>query len=105
MGEYFTDQYSLLHFASGVMAYFFGINFYVWFILHLIFEIVENTKYGVYFINNYLKFWPGGKPKSDNILNSIGDQFYGMLGWIVAYYTDVFGEKFGYYRHIQNYSS
>jgi hypothetical protein len=85
MGIYFTDKYSLLHFASGIIAYYWGISFILWFIIHLLYEYVENTNLGMKIINK-IKMWPGGKEKSDTILNSIGDQFYGLLGWIFTFF-------------------
>ena len=84
MGNLIFDQYTLLHFAVGVVAYFFDINFLLWFIIHTIFEVVENTPYGINFINRYLFFWPGGKPKADSIVNSVGDTLGAMLGWLCA---------------------
>ena len=88
MGLLFADQFSLLHAASGVIAYFWGISFWWWFMLHLIFEYVENTDEGMKVINQTLKIWPGGKGSRDSFINSAGDQFFGMLGWIVAAYLD-----------------
>lgn len=88
MGLLFADQSSLLHAASGVIAYFWGVSFWWWFMLHLIFEYVENTEGGIRFINQRLKIWPGGKDSRDSLLNSVGDQFFGMLGWIIAAYLD-----------------
>ncbi len=84
MGKYFFDQYSILHMASGVLAFFWGLSFKQWFWLHILFEVVENTQYGMNFINNYLTMWPGGKPEADSLLNSVGDQVFGMIGWIIA---------------------
>lgn len=84
MGVYFTDQYSLLHFSSGVIAYFFGINIWAWFLLHLLFEMIENTTTGVKFIDEKIPFWPGGKRAPDSAINSIGDVFYGMVGFLIA---------------------
>jgi hypothetical protein len=88
MGEYFFDQYSILHLASGIVAYFFNINLLLWLIIHILFEVIENTNKGIYIINNYLLFWPGGKPKSDSIINSIGDTVFGIVGWYIAYLFD-----------------
>jgi hypothetical protein len=51
------------------------------------FELIENTPQGIYFINHYIYFWLGGKPKADATINTIGDTIFAMLGWIVAYYT------------------
>ena len=88
MGQRFLDQYSLLHFASGVIAYFFGINWVMWLVLHTLFEILENTAAGMRIINDWLVFWPGGKTTSDSVINSVGDTVAAMVGWYVAYQLD-----------------
>jgi len=88
MGKYFIDQFSILHFSSGVIAYFWGISFLNWIILHTIFEILENTKKGVHFIDTYLKIWPGGKKSSDYLINSIGDTIFAIIGFIISKYLD-----------------
>lgn len=85
MGVLFTDKFSLLHFASGVIIYYWNISFMTWFILHAIYEFVENTRTGMGFINK-VTLWPGGKPAPDTLLNRVGDQFYAMCGWIFAHY-------------------
>ena len=87
MGFDILDEYSLLHMASGIIAFFFDISFTNWFLLHAAFEYLENTPNGVYFIDNYIWFWPGGKLQADSLSNSISDQFFAMLGWILAYYV------------------
>jgi len=93
MGQKFFDQFSLLHFASGVVAYFFGIKFATWVVLHIIFEVVENTEVAMNIITNYLTFWPGGKHSSDSFTNSVGDQVFAMFGWYVAYKLDTYYRK------------
>ena len=98
MGIYLFDQYTYLHFSVGIMAYFFNISLLNWFILHIVFEIIENTHLGMNFINKYIVFWPGGKPKSDTIINSIGDTFGSILGWLSAYYLDQLGQKYNWYN-------
>lgn len=103
MGDKLFDQFTYLHFATGIIAYFFGIKFYVWFILHFIFELVENSKFGMNIINKYMKMWPGGKPKPDNIKNIIGDHIGTSLGWFTAYLLDNLGAKYGWYdSHIKS---
>lgn len=98
MGKNFFDQYSLLHFAVGIIAYFWGISFWSWFFLHLLFEIIENSPIGMKFINNnFLKIWPGGKPRPDAFINSLGDQFFACFGWLTAYYFDYMGDKYEWY--------
>lgn len=85
MGQYAIDQYSFLHFCAGFLANLLGINFWVWFLLHAGFEIIENTQWGIQTINKYFKgVWPGGKDEPDSLLNSMSDQFFASLGWLVA---------------------
>jgi hypothetical protein len=84
MGNNFTDRFSLLHFATGIIAYFFGVPLLFWILLHTTFEILENMPDGVSFLDNYIFFWPGGKKAPDSIINITGDTFYAILGWLVA---------------------
>jgi hypothetical protein len=84
MGLYFTDKFSLLHFAVGIIVYYWNMSFILWFIVHMIFEYIENTKYGMSAINKFV-YWPGGKDHPDSLINSLGDQFYALLGWGSAY--------------------
>ncbi len=89
MGKYFIDKYSLLHFASGVIAYHFGLNITLWLLLNIIFEMLENTPAGMQFIQNHLlTIWPGGKEYSDSIINILGDIVSGVGGWYVCYLID-----------------
>lgn len=101
MGQYLFDQYSMLHFAVGIIAYFWNISLMTTFILHIMFEIIENTQHGMYFINNYMKMWPGGKPNADSFVNSLGDITSAVLGWMCAYYLDRLSTKYGLYQHIK----
>lgn len=87
MGHRFTDAYSLLHFAVGVVVRHWQMSFWVWIALHTVFEWVENTKTGMHIINTYVKAWPGGKPKADTLWNSFGDTVWGAAGWMVADWT------------------
>ena len=101
MGKYFFDQYSYLHFASGIIAYFWNISFKNWILLHTIFEIIENTNLGIYIINNYITFWPGGKNYKDTLINSISDSLFAFIGWLSAYYLDKIGNKFKWFsKHL-----
>lgn len=97
MGKNFFDQYALLHFASGIVAYYWGFNLFWWFVLHSLFEIGENTAQGVLFINKYIPFWPGGKPAPDGVINSLGDTLFAILGWILSYYLDKYSTQKGLY--------
>lgn len=98
MGTLLFDQYTLLHFAVGVLAYFWGISFMQSIIIHTVFELVENTEVGMKFINTYFKgVWPGGKPHADAVINMVGDTIGTALGWLAAYYLDLLGLKMGWY--------
>jgi len=102
MGKLLFDQYTYLHFATGIIIYFWGIKFKNLIYFHILFEFIENTTYGMYFINKYLVFWPGGKPHSDYFINIIGDNIGAILGWLSAYYLDNLGEKLNWYKkHIK----
>ena len=108
MGYLFADQYSLLHFASGIILYFWSITFINSVLLHIAFEYIENTKYGMHFINTYFNkgfwHWPGGKPIADKPINSfLGDNIFFALGWLASYYLDNIGQNLGWYEaHIKS---
>lgn len=100
MGNKFLDQYTYLHFATGIVAYFFGISIKNWIIIHILFEIIENTKFGMKMINMF-PYWPGGKKYSDTLNNMIGDTIGSILGWYSAKLLDELGNKYGLYsKHI-----
>lgn len=88
MGSSAIDQYSLLHFAVGIVAYFWGISWQLLLLLHILFELVENTREGMYFITTYIPFWPGGKPKADSLVNMISDNTFSLLGWALSRFAD-----------------
>jgi hypothetical protein len=99
MGTELVDQYSLLHFAVGIVAYFFKIEFKYWILLNLLFEYLENTETGMNFINNtFNKIWPGSKEFHDSLSNSITDILFALLGWIIAYYIDNLGKKYNWHH-------
>ena len=95
MGVYFLDQYSLLHFATGILAYFWGLRLAFYILLHILFELIENTPQGIAIINKYMFFWPGGKNYPDTVVNSLGDILSGAAGWLIACYLDKYGSKWG----------
>jgi hypothetical protein len=89
MGLGFFDQYSLLHFAVGVVAYFWSISLFTTTLIHILFEFIENTAIGMNFINTYfIAWWPGGKTHPDNLLNRTSDTIFTGLGWIASYALD-----------------
>ena len=84
MGDSIFDKYSALHFGSGVAANKVGIPFGWWLFLHLMFEYAENSQQGMNFINTNLTWWPGGKPRPDDLINVVGDNISAVIGWCVA---------------------
>lgn len=104
MGYQLLDQYSLLHFAVGIVLYFWNINFFLAFAGHLAFEYLENTSTGIKFINKYIIdpgyfSWPGGKHEADAIINRVGDNLSFVVGWLLAAYLDVTGTQNHWYEH------
>jgi hypothetical protein len=89
MGIFFTDKFSLLHLATGIVVYYWSMSFILWFSIHVLFEIIENTTWGMSLINR-ITLWPGGKNEADSILNQIGDQFYASLGWLIAHTVSLY---------------
>ena len=103
MGYRLLDQYSLLHFATGIVLYFWNIPFVAALAGHMLFEFVENTKAGMNFINTYFIHpgyfsWPGGKNQADSALNQFGDNLTFAVGWLIAAYVDVTGMKRGWFE-------
>ena len=78
------DQYSLLHAATGVIAYFWNIELRTFVLLHILFELFENTNFGIRMINSF-PLWPGGKAGPDSFSNSmIGDNISAIAGFLLA---------------------
>jgi hypothetical protein len=98
MGKYLIDQFTYLHFAAGIVGYFWSISLNNWIILNIIFELLENSDFGMNIINT-IPYWPGSKPKADSSINIVGDIGSVILGWLSAYYIDKLGIKYGFYDY------
>ena len=78
----------------GVVAYFWSMSLVVLIVVHSIVEYVENTQWGMNIINTYLiRYWPGGKPCPDTLLNQTSDIVCSVIGWMIAYYLDMYVTK------------
>ena len=100
MGIFLFDQYSLLHMATGIIAYFWGIKLKYYILLHIAYEYLENTQLGMSWINQ-VTFFPGGKNYPDSLINSSGDIISGILGWLIAKWLDDYGSRKGWFsRHL-----
>ena len=87
MGYRFADQFSILHCATGVIAYFWRVPLVTAVLLHIAFELVENTQQGMSMINK-VTVWPGGKRNADSPINMMGDTIFFAMGWIIAQQLD-----------------
>jgi hypothetical protein len=93
MGLYFYDQYSLLHFSVGVVMYFWRFSLWSSFVIHTIFELFENTQFGMNFITYHFTLWPGGKTFADSHLNMLGDTIFFLAGFLSAQFLDEYFNK------------
>ena len=83
MGRVLFDRFTFLHALSGAVANRIGLKLAEWFVIHTVFELIENSRVGMAAIN-HLYYWPGGKPEPDTVTNMIGDTFGAVLGWLIA---------------------
>jgi hypothetical protein len=102
MGHQLLDQYSLLHFAVGVISYFWNVPFWLALFVHTVFEWAENTVFGVWAINHYIIepgwfSWPGGKHRPDALVNIVGDTAAFTAGWGSAAWLDIEGMRRRWY--------
>lgn len=98
MGQQIFDQYSLLHGAVGVIAFFWNVNFLLGLALHALFEYIENTPFGMNIINKYfvgdVSFtWPGAKVEADSVANIWGDNISYIVGYLLAHLLDILGKN------------
>ena len=80
------DEFSALHFSSGFVSHRLGITAAQHFVLHALFEWIENRPEVIPLIAQ-IPFWPGGKEEPDSVINSIGDVVSGQIGWWVSAMT------------------
>lgn len=84
---YIVTKYSLFHLLYGsIIALVFGTSNNVLFfsiILHLFFEYIENTQFGIWFFNRHTiwKHYTG-----DSLLNTIFDIISGIIGFLLIKY-------------------
>lgn len=91
MGIEIADTFSLLHFASGIIFYYWGMTLPLWILVNVVYEILENTV--MLKIIQKIPNWPGGKNFSDSIVNSTADIVFSTLGWVFASMVDTYLES------------
>ena len=82
----FFDKNSFIHVFVGSLAYTWGFSIYKLLIIHILFEIAENTSHGLFIANQYFYVWPNGERKAESITNIIGDIISAIFGWFLADY-------------------
>lgn len=87
-----VNIFSTAHFAAGLIAKSLGIEYQNWFLMHVAFEIWEQTEYGIRFYNQ--QFWKDAQEiarqktglftrwcpyEGDSIQNMLVDHFFALL--------------------------
>ena len=78
MGLKAYDIYSWSHLIGGIILYKYGFNLWISNIIHLAYEIVDDLIYP----KNFPKF----KKTPDTLINSLSDQIFMNIGYLVAPY-------------------
>jgi hypothetical protein len=109
-----VSYYTIFHFLFGFIAGYIGIPLVYWVIIHLLFEIFENLLIRIpviypylsqidrtlldylNLIHNVLGFNINTELyKGDTILNSLGDNIFAILGWMIG--ARIMNKKLKYY--------
>tara|TARA_Y200000002_G_scaffold185929_1_gene153535 strand:+ start:278 stop:631 length:354 start_codon:yes stop_codon:yes gene_type:complete len=99
----FVSYFTFYHLIAGILVGYLGIPLHIWFLLHLVFEILENVLVripqtgslirkieNIYITNlNKITRYIGFIIKTeiyngDSLVNCIGDISIAMLGWIIG---------------------
>ena len=75
---------SILHMLSGIIGHRIGLKFYQFLILHTIWELFENTKYGILITNWFIKYiyrLNNTVYNGDSILNLLFDFIFAIIGY------------------------
>jgi len=83
--------WSGVHFVVGIIAWLVGLQLWTWIALHVTWEIIENSTYGIAFFSHVgecaakmarFKLW--GTYGGDSIANTYIDTAFAVVGWAVA---------------------
>ena len=94
-----VDRYTYLHFAAGIIAYYWGFTLIEWISVHIILDIFQRTELGKKVTKFILRIWPESPDlSSESYLNILGDSTFTVLGWCSAYLLDKLLQKVGLYE-------
>ena len=81
------DEYSIIHFSIGLLAYQSGFSFITLVIFYSIFKIFGNTSFGINIIDKYVSPIFGYKLFPESYKNIISDLGICLFGWFLGYFT------------------
>lgn len=82
MERHFFDQWFLVHILVGAGGHLLGLSETAYVLTHISYEILSNTDKGMELLNR-IPFWPPKREK-DEVVNVLGDPFWGWIGWSIA---------------------
>ncbi len=74
---------AIFHFVVGMISYLIGLGLLHWFIIHISFELLRNTKTGINFVNKHMPFL-NKKKKPNSPEKTIHNQVLSVGGWFMA---------------------
>jgi hypothetical protein len=85
MDQYAFDEFSMAHFAFGILSFQTGVSFVSLAILYTIFKVIGNISIGKYVIDSYLTPVLGYKLYSESFKNIVADLSMCFLGWFAGF--------------------
>jgi hypothetical protein len=85
MDQYAFDEFSVVHFAIGVLTFQAGFSFLTLAIIYSIFKIFSNVSLGMYVIDTYVTPLLGYKLFPESFKNIGSDLGMCFLGWLVGF--------------------
>jgi hypothetical protein len=86
-GDALFSQYSLLHFAMGLIIFFTKVPLLLATLAYTAFLLVHHSEEGSRFMSKFVPMWPGGK-RSEDYLPILGDILAFDAGWLAASAAD-----------------
>jgi len=85
MDQYAFDEYSVVHFAIGLLTFQAGFSFLTLAIVYAIFKVFSNVSLGMYVIDTYVTPLLGYKLFPESFKNIGSDLGMCFLGWLVGF--------------------
>jgi hypothetical protein len=85
MDQYAFDEYSIVHFAIGVLTFQAGFSFVTLAIIYAVFKIFSNISLGMYVIDKYFTRFIDYKLYPESFKNIGSDLGMCFLGWLFGF--------------------